>query len=122
MNMITLTQDNFDAMVAKHELIVVDFWAQWCAPCQSFDKVVSVIAKQYPDVAFAKVDIDQEKALAEEFHILSVPAVMILRHRTIVFADAGALTGTALSELIDQAKALDPQKLKMAADEVSDPE
>ena len=112
MDIISLTDANFDKMVEAHDLLVVDFWAEWCGPCKSFEKVVLTLAEQYPDVAFGKVDIDQEKALAEEFQIRSIPAVMILRSRVLVFADAGALTKTALAELIEQAKALKPEELK----------
>lgn len=115
MNLIRLTHNNFDEIVAKHDLIVIDFQAEWCVPCRSFEKVIEQAAKQYPEVMFGKVDIDAEKELAKEFHILSVPSVMILRERVVVFADSGAMTATALSELIKQAQALDPEKLKSAA-------
>ena len=117
MSLIKLTQDNFDEVIAKHGLIVIDFWATWCVPCKSFEKVVQAAAEKYSDVAFATVDIDAEKTLAEEFHIRSVPSIMILRERVVVFAESGALTTGALTELIDQAKALDPEELKKAAQE-----
>ncbi|WP_423062802.1 thioredoxin family protein [Candidiatus Paracoxiella cheracis] len=117
MNLIKLTHKNFDDVIAKHDLIVIDFGAQWCAPCRSFEKVISQVAEQYPDVMFGNVDIDAEKDLAQEFHILSVPSVMILRDRVIVFAESGAMTGTVLSKLIRQAQAIDPKTLKNVVDQ-----
>lgn len=120
MNLIRLTHNNFDEIIAKHNLIVIEFQAQWCVPCRAFEKVIGQTAKQYTDVMFAKVDIDDEKELAKEFHILSVPSVMILRERVIVFAQSGAMTVTALSELIQQAQALDSEKLKSAASHESE--
>lgn len=115
MNLIKLTHKNFDAVIAKHDLLVIDFGAEWCAPCKSFEKVIAQVAQQYPNVVFGNVDVDAEKDLAEEFNVLSVPAVMILRERVIVFAESGAMTQTALTELIQQAQAIDPKQLQDAS-------
>lgn len=116
MNIIDITHRDFDEVVAQHELIVIDFWAEWCGPCKSFKKVVEEVAGKYPEVIFAGVDIDAEKELAEEFHIQSVPSVMVLRNQVIVFAESGTLTVKALTDLIKQAKVLDPEQLKVDTD------
>lgn len=109
--MITLTADNFDE-VTKHDLLVIDFWAEWCSPCKAFAKVIENVSKQYPEVTFASVDVEAEKSLALEFSIRSVPFVMIMRSRVVVYADAGLLTEKALSELLDQAQSLDETVLR----------
>ena len=114
MNLIKLTQQNFDEIIAKHSLVIIDFWATWCGPCKSFEKVVKEVAKNHPQVVFGAVDIDAERELAKEFDILSVPSVMILRDRVIVFAQSGALTVGALDDLIQKAKAIDIAQLKAA--------
>lgn len=105
-----LTQDNFTQILAEHELVVVDFSAQWCAPCQSFTKVVEKVAQEHPDVLFGSVDIDKEPELAKDFNIMSVPAVMILKQQVVVYADSGLLMESSLVELIEQAKQLDVSK------------
>ena len=114
MSLMELTSHNFDKVMAHHDLVVVDFGAQWCAPCRSFTKVIEKLNKKYPSIIFGNVDIDKEKELAEDFHIMSVPSIMILRDRVVVFAETGALTETALSELIEQARSLDTEQLKKA--------
>ncbi len=117
MSLIELTQQNFDDVVAKSDIVLIDFWAQWCGPCLSFHKVIAEAAKAHTDVTFASVDIEAEKELADEFHIRSVPSVMILRDRVVVYADSGALTAAGLEELLERVKALDPEDIKKSVSE-----
>jgi len=111
MDVITLTHDNFDQIVAEHELLAIDFWAQWCVPCKSFSTVFSAAAKQYNDIVFCSVDIEAEQQLAADFQIRSVPFLVIIRQSIAVFAQSGALTGTALDDLLKQARTLDMQQV-----------
>ena len=105
-NLIVLTQQNFDEVVNKNELVLIDFGAKWCAPCRSFHQVLEQVAPRYPKVIFATVDIDEQKELAEEFAIKSVPSVMIIRDRTVIFAESGTLSVGNLVELLNQAHQL----------------
>jgi thioredoxin 1 len=108
-----LTSHNFDEALEAHDVLVVDFWAEWCGPCKIFGKILSQLSKEYPDVFFASVNVEKEKALSEEFDVRSVPFVMIFRNRVLVYAESGALSASAMRELLDQAKALDPKQLQM---------
>lgn len=104
---ITLTAANFDQVLAKNEIVLIDFWAQWCGPCKSFAKVYEEIATQYPDITFTKVNVDEEQELARDFQIRSIPTLMIFRQGIGIFAESGALPASALHDLIKQACALD---------------
>lgn len=106
-----LTEAEFDQTLAQHDTVVIDFWAKWCGPCQAFKEVMEIVAQRYPNVYFAAVDIDQEKQLADDFDIRSVPFVMIARYQTVVYAEAGLLAESNLVELIEQALALTKDKL-----------
>lgn len=110
-SIIEITDENFDEVIASNELVIIDFWAEWCVPCRSFSQVMEEVAGRYPQVLFGSVDIEKQKQLAEEFAIRSVPSVMILRHQVVVFAESGSLTVGNLIELIEQAKSLNPQQL-----------
>lgn len=109
--MLILSQANFDEVVDKNELVVISFSAHWCAPCRFFAKVCQAVAKKNLDVVFASVDVEAETHLAEEFSVRSVPSVMILRRKVVVYANTGALSEAALAELIQNARSLDIQVL-----------
>ena len=105
--MLILSKHNFDAVVAENELVVISFSAEWCAPCRFFARVCEIVAEKDPEVVFATIDIETEPDLAKEFGVRSVPAIMILRRRVVVYADTGALSEMQLCDLIQNAKSLD---------------
>lgn len=112
MSTIALTKDNFDDLVAKNEVIVLDFWAEWCGPCKAFSPTYEEVSNQYSDVIFGKVDTQTESELAADFRIRSIPTVMIIRQGVVVFSQAGTMPASALKTLIDQASSLDMDEVK----------
>lgn len=112
MSILMLTEENFDDVVQRSGIVVIDFWAQWCGPCKAFANIMQQVASELSDVTFAKVNIEEQSALAQEFQIQSIPFVMVLRDSVMVYADAGSLTAGALKDLIAQAQSLDAETLK----------
>ncbi len=104
---IELARENFEETIGKNEIVVVDFWAPWCAPCRSFAPLFEAASDKYPGVVFGKVNTDAEPALAGHFAIRSIPTLMVFREQVIVFFQAGALPAEGLASVIDQARALD---------------
>src|SRR5204862_3813402 len=109
---VELTQENFEETVNKNPMVIIDFWAPWCGPCKGFAPVYEKAAETYPDVVFAKVNTDEEQELAGAFGIRSIPTLMVFRDKVILFQQAGALPGTALDQVITQAKSLDMAKVQ----------
>lgn len=101
-----LTESQFDHTLETKPFILVDFSAKWCGPCKGFSKVMETVSSEYPDCFFATIDVDEEKSLAKEFSVQSVPSVLIIRNRHVVFAKSGAMTATELRQLLNDAKAL----------------
>ena len=108
---IDLNKDNFDRTVEENAMLVVDFWAAWCAPCRFFAPTFEQASDKYPDVAFGKVNTEEEPELAGAFGIRSIPTLMILREKVILYTEAGALAQAQLHALIDQAKAIDMEQV-----------
>ena len=107
-----LTKDTFDEVAGSADLVLIDFWAAWCGPCRFFAPVYERVSEQHPDIVFAKVDTEAEPELAGAFQISSIPTLMIIRDRVVIYAQPGALPEQALEELITKAKALDMEDVR----------
>ena len=107
MAIVELTKANFEDVVTKNDMVIIDFWASWCGPCKSFAPVFEAASEQHPDIVFGKVNADDEQELAAAFSIRSIPYLMMLREKVVLFAQAGALPAEGLESVIRQAHALD---------------
>lgn len=108
---VDLTKDNFEKTVSENPMVVVDFWAPWCGPCRGFAPVYEKASDEHPDVVFAKINTDEQQELAGAFGIRSIPTLMVFRDKVILFQQAGALPGSALEQVIAQAKSIDMAKV-----------
>jgi thioredoxin len=109
---VEVTQENFEEIVAGNGMVVVDFWAPWCGPCRSFAPAYETASEKFPDVVFAKVNTEEQQALAGYFQIRSIPTLMIFREKIIIFSQPGALPGAALEQVVEKAKALDMDEVR----------
>src|SRR5205814_9268830 len=78
-SVVELDAARFDATIAGCPFAVVDFWAPWCAPCRAFAPVFAAAAARHPDILFAKINTEDERELAAQFNIRSIPTLMIFR-------------------------------------------
>ena len=107
MTTINLTKENFDKTLSDNPMVVVDFWAAWCGPCRAFSPVFEAASEKNADVVFGKVNTDEEPALAQMFSIRSIPTLMIVREKVVLYQEPGSLPAGPFQELLDKAKGLD---------------
>jgi thioredoxin len=117
MTTINLTKDNFDQTLADNDMVVVDFWAPWCGPCRFFSPVFEAASEKNAGVVFGKVNTDEQPELAGMFGIRSIPTLMIVRERVVLYQDAGSMPAGPFQELLDKAKALDMAEVHRAVAE-----
>lgn len=114
---VELTTDNLVDTINNNDFVIIDFWAPWCGPCQSFGPVYEAASEKYPDIVFAKVNTEDQQEIAAQFNIRSIPTLMIFREQIILYSEAGALPGSAFEELIGRAKELDMDEVRKSVAE-----
>lgn len=114
-----LTAADFEAVIEQEDMVFVDFWAKWCSPCLQFAKTYEKVARLYPDILFASVDLESSGELAELFEIKTVPYLMVFKKGIAIYAEAGTCPESVLKELADQTLAADVSQIRASLDEQS---
>ena len=110
---VDLTKESFEATITGNDIVIIDFWAEWCGPCKSFAPVYDKVSANHDDIVFAKVDTEAQQELAASFQIRSIPTLMIFREQIAIFSQAGMLPESALEELISKTRELDMDDVRM---------
>jgi thioredoxin 1 len=102
-NIITLTDDSFDADVLQSDVpVLVDYWAEWCGPCKMIAPVLEEISEEYAGkLKVGKLNIDQNEATPPKFGIRGIPTLMIFKGGQIEGTKVGALSKSQLTAFID---------------------
>lgn len=103
MDVRAIQSEAFEAFIAEHELVFLDFWAPWCAPCVSFSAVYHEVAQRYPAVMFAQINIEESPQLADSLEIRSIPYLMVIKQGVVIYAESGSMPKSRLEELVEQA-------------------
>ena len=109
---VELSEESLEKTIVDNDIVIIDFWAPWCGPCKSFGPIYEEVSEKNPDIVFAKVNTEDEQAIAAHFEIRSIPTLMIFREQIVLFSEAGMLPAAGLEQVIQQVKELDMDKVK----------
>ena len=88
---IELTSENFNQEIVNNDLLLVDFWAEWCGPCKSMHPIFTRMAKKYKRVRFARVNVDNAQDIARKYGVQSIPTFIMFKNGEIVNTMVGAV-------------------------------
>jgi thioredoxin len=104
---ININTDDFEDTITDNDIVLVDFWAEWCGPCKRFAPIYEKASEDHQDIVFAKLDTEENQMLTVQLGIEGIPTLMAFREGVLVFNQAGALPAPALKQVIDAVKGLD---------------
>lgn len=107
MTTVEITTANFEQTILENDIVILDFWAEWCGPCKAFGPTFEKASAKHPGMVFGKINTEEQQALAGQFGIRSIPTLMIFREKVGVFQQPGALPAAALEDLLTQVEGLD---------------
>jgi thioredoxin 1 len=109
-----ITKETFNDTINNNDIVLVDWWAEWCGPCRSFAPVFEEASGKHPDIVFGKVDTETQPELSAMARITSIPTIMAFREGILIFSQPGALPASSLEELIGKVRELDMEQVHAA--------
>tara|TARA_B100000214_G_C23858000_1_gene576688 strand:- start:448 stop:822 length:375 start_codon:yes stop_codon:yes gene_type:complete len=119
-----ITEPIFTETIENNELVILDFWAEWCGPCRAYGPVYEKVSEEFPDVVFGKIDTEAQPELGRLFNIRSIPTTVAFKQEIGVFMQPGALPENALRDLVKMLVDLDMDEVReeMAKKKAENPE
>lgn len=97
-----ITNKNFkEEVLNSDKLVLIDFWASWCGPCRMVGPIIDEIAGERQDIKVCKVNVDDEPELASEFHIMSIPTLVVMKEGQVLKQSLGAKPKSQILDLLN---------------------
>jgi thioredoxin 1 len=109
---VDLSIETLESTIEENDIVLIDFWADWCGPCKMFAPTYEKVSEEYDNIVFAKVDTEAHQELAAQFQIRSIPTLVVFKDQVGIFAQPGALPEEGLRDLIGQVESLDMDEVR----------
>jgi thioredoxin len=109
---VNVKSTEFEALIDKGGIVLVDFWAEWCGPCKMFGPIFEKVSSNFPEITFAKIDTEAEREISAAAGITSIPTLMAFRDGILLYREAGALPEKHLVQLIEQIQGVDMDAIR----------
>ncbi len=97
-----INKENFEALVLNNDkTVLLDFWATWCGPCRMIAPTLEEIAEEHPEILVGKVNVDDEGELAQQFGIVSIPTLIVMKNGKAVAQSVGVRPKDYIVDLLD---------------------
>ena len=113
-----LTEPEFAEVIENNDIVILDFWAEWCGPCKAYGPVYERVSSEFGDVIFAKINTEEEPQLGRMFNIRSIPTTIAFKEQIGVFMQPGALPEDALRDLVVMLKDLDMDEVRQEMESI----
>lgn len=101
MAVITITKENFNQEVLNSDKpVLLDFWASWCGPCRMVSPIVDEIAEEATNIKVCKVNVDEQPELAQQFQVMSIPTLIVMKDGKVTNQSVGAKPKAAILDLL----------------------
>ena len=101
MAVLKLTKDNFEQATNSEKPVLVDFYADWCGPCRMVSPVIDEIASERDDVLVCKVNVDEEGELAQQFGVMSIPTLVVIKEGKVAAQSVGVRSKAQIIDMLD---------------------
>ena len=89
---LTINRENFNEEVLRSDKpVLLDFWASWCGPCRMVGPILEEIARERPDIKVGKINVDEQGELAQQFGVMSIPTLVVMKNGQIANKAVGAM-------------------------------
>lgn len=103
MSAIQITEQNFPSEVLNSSKpVLLDFWASWCGPCRMVSPIIDEIAHECTDIKVGKVNVDEQKELAAQYGVMSIPTLLVLKDGKVVNTSVGARSKEQILQMVSQ--------------------
>lgn len=101
MSVLNVNRDNFNELVKGEKPVLLDFYADWCGPCQMVKPIIAEIAEEYPEFVVGKINVDEEMELAQKFSVVSIPLLVVLKDGKVVSQAVGFRQKEQILEMLN---------------------